>query len=73
MRAIANNLLSGENIMEGLSKNLPTEELIGQTNALMGELGYAESTMRHFRQAWNALKNHAKARGIVYLTAAFGD
>lgn len=59
--------------MEGLSKNLPIEELIRQTNALMGELGYAETTMRHFRQAWNALKNHAKARGMTHLTEEFGN
>jgi len=42
-----------------LAKDLPVEELIAETDAYMISLGYAPSTMRHFRQAWNALKNLA--------------
>jgi len=43
--------------METNQKILPIGELIKQTDALMVSLGYKPSVMRHFRQAWSALKN----------------
>ena len=58
--------------MENTKKNLPIEELIAQTDALMLRLGYKPSTMRHFRQAWNALKNLAKTRSETTLTTELG-
>jgi site-specific recombinase XerD len=58
--------------METFAKNLPITELIAQTDALMVKLGYTKSTMRHFRQAWSALKNHAARRGATTLTMKLG-
>lgn len=58
--------------MEVLSKNLPITELIAQTDALMVSLNYKPSVMRHFRQCWNALKNHAARRGETTLTMELG-
>lgn len=53
-------------------KYLPIIELIARTDALMIEIGYHESTMRRYRQAWNALKNHALKRGETVLTTELG-
>lgn len=55
-----------------LAKDLPVEELIAETDAYMISLGYAPSTMRHFRQAWNALKNLALRQGEHYFTQELG-
>jgi site-specific recombinase XerD len=55
-----------------LVKDLPVEELIAETDAYMVSLGYAPSTMRHFRQAWNALKNLALRQGEHYFTQELG-
>ncbi len=49
--------------MEQFAKNLPIAELIAETDAYMVSLGYTTSTLRHHRQAWNALKNMAIAKG----------
>jgi hypothetical protein len=38
----------------------------------MVSLGYKPSVMRHFRQCWNALKNHALRRGETHLTFELG-
>jgi len=58
--------------METNQKILPIGELIKQTDALMVSLGYKPSVMRHFRQAWSALKNYAKKRGENLLTTELG-
>jgi site-specific recombinase XerD len=58
--------------MQTLSNSIPIPELIAKTDALMVSLDYKPTVMRHFRQAWNALKNHAIRRGETYLTAEFG-
>lgn len=58
--------------MEPYAKNLPIAELIAQLDAYMVELGYTPSTLRHHRQAWNALKNLALAEGATYFTKELG-
>lgn len=58
--------------MQAVTRNIPISELIAETDALMVSLGYKPSVMRHFRQAWNALKNHALRRRENYLTADLG-
>lgn len=58
--------------MEPYAKNLPITELIAQLDAYMVELGYTPSTLRHHRQAWNALKNLALAEGATYFTKELG-
>lgn len=58
--------------MENLRNSLPISEVIARTDALMVELGYKPSVMRHFRQAWNALKNHAARHGENVLTTELG-
>ncbi len=58
--------------MEQFAKNLPIAELIAETDAYMVSLGYTTSTLRHHRQAWNALKNMAIAKGEVYFTKNLG-
>ncbi len=58
--------------MEELAKNLPINELIEELDHYMVSLGYAPSTLRHFRQAWGALKNLALKRGTTYFTKELG-
>ncbi len=58
--------------MEPYAKKLPIEELISQLDAYMVELGYTSTTLRHHRQAWNALKNLALNEGAVYFTKELG-
>jgi Site-specific recombinase XerD len=58
--------------MEQFAKHLPIAELIAETDAYMVSLGYTTSTLRHHRQAWNALKNLAFAKGEVYFTKSLG-
>lgn len=58
--------------MEPYAKNLPIAELIAQLDAYMVELGYTPSTLRHHRQAWNALKNLALAEGATHFTKELG-
>lgn len=58
--------------MEPYAKNLPIAEIIAQLDAYMVELGYTPSTLRHHRQAWNALKNLALAEGATYFTKELG-
>lgn len=58
--------------MEPYAKNLPIAELIAQLDAYMVELGYTPSTLRHHRQAWNALKNLALVEGATYFTKELG-
>lgn len=58
--------------MKQFAKQLPIAELIVETDAYMVSLGYTPSTLRHHRQAWNALKNLAVAKGEVYFTKNLG-
>lgn len=58
--------------MESLRKQQTVADLIEGTDALMVSLGYKPSVMRHFRQTWNALKNHALRRGETILTSELG-
>ena len=57
---------------ELMAKNIPITELIPKIDAYMVSLGYTESTMRHFRQAWSALKNLAVRQGELYFTHDLG-
>ena len=58
--------------MEPYAKNLPIAELIAQLDAYMVELGYTPATLRHHRQAWNALKNLALAEGATHFSKDLG-
>lgn len=58
--------------MEAFNQNIPISELIAKTDALMVSLDYKPSVMRHFRQAWSALKNYALKRDENCLTAELG-
>ena len=58
--------------MQTLTESLPIPELIAKTDALMVSLDYKPSVMRHFRQAWGALKNYALRCGENCLTAELG-
>lgn len=58
--------------MEPYAKNLPIAELIAQLDAYVVKLGYTSSTLRHHRQAWNALKNLAIAEGAIYFSKDLG-
>lgn len=58
--------------MNPYAKNLPIAELIAQLDAYMVGLGYTPSTLRHRRQAWNALKNLALAEGATYFSKDLG-
>jgi len=55
-----------------MERNLPIVELIPEIDQYMVNLGYTPSTMRHFRQCWNALKNLALAQGEEYFTHEIG-
>ncbi len=58
--------------MEVYVKYLPIGELITELDAYMVGLGYTPSTLRHHRQAWNALKNLAIAEGVAYFNKELG-
>lgn len=58
--------------MEPYAKNPPIEELIFQLDAYVVKQGYTPATLRHHRQAWNALKNLALAEGATYFTKELG-
>jgi len=58
--------------MDNLAYNLPITELIANLDAYMVQNGYAPSTMRRFRQAWNALKNLSLQEGSIYFTKELG-
>lgn len=52
--------------------DLPIPELIEKLDAHMVSLGYTASTLRHHRQAWNALKNLALAEGSTHFSKELG-
>lgn len=52
--------------------DLPIPDLIEKLDAYMVSLGYTASTLRHYRQAWNALKNLALAEEATYFTKELG-
>ncbi len=58
--------------MEPYAKNLPIDDLIAELDAYMVGLGYTSSTLRHHRQAWNALKNLTHEKGEMYFTKELG-
>lgn len=58
--------------MEVYANDLPIPELIEKLDAHMVSLGYTASTLRHHRQAWNALKNLAFAEGATYFSKELG-
>jgi site-specific recombinase XerD len=58
--------------MEQHAKHLSIGELIPELDAYMVRLGYTSSTLRHYRQAWNALKNLAITKGATYFTKELG-
>lgn len=58
--------------MEPFAKNLPIDDLIAELDAYMVGLGYTSSTLRHHRQAWNALKNLSHKKGEVYFSRELG-
>lgn len=58
--------------MNQFANDLPIPELIEQLDAYMVHLGYAASTLRHYRLAWNALKNLAIAEGATHFSKELG-
>ncbi len=58
--------------MEAYAINLPIDELIAKLDEYMVGLGYTKSTLRHYRQAWNALKNLTYQKGEQYFTKEIG-
>lgn len=58
--------------MNTYANNLPISELIEKMDAHMVSLGYTASTLRHYRQAWNALKNLALSEGATYFSKELG-
>lgn len=58
--------------MNVYANDLPIPELIEQLDAYMVSLGYTASTLRHHRQAWNALKNMALAEGATHFSKELG-
>ena len=58
--------------MNYLANDLPMEDLIQRLDAHMVEKGYTPYTMRHYRQAWSALKNLALKRGATHFTQELG-
>lgn len=52
--------------------DMPIPELIEKLDAHMVSLGYTASTLRHHRQAWNALKNLALADGATHFSKELG-
>jgi len=58
--------------MNTFANNLPISELIEKMDAHMVSLGYTASTLRHYRQAWNALKNLALSEGATHFSKELG-
>lgn len=58
--------------MNTYANNLPISELIEKMDAHMVSLGYTASTLRHYRQAWNALKNLALSEGATHFSKELG-
>lgn len=58
--------------MNVYANDLPISELIEKMDAHMVSLGYTASTLRHHRQAWNALKNLALAEGATHFSKNLG-
>ena len=58
--------------MNTYANDLPIPELIEKLDAHMVSLGYTASTLRHHRQAWNALKNLAMAEGATHFSKELG-
>ena len=58
--------------MNTYANDLPLAELIEKLDSHMVSLGYTVSTLRHYRQAWNALKNLAFAEGATHFSKELG-
>lgn len=58
--------------MNTYAYDLSIPELIEKLDAHMVSLGYTASTLRHHRQAWNALKNLALAEGATHFSKELG-
>ena len=58
--------------MNAYVNDIPIPELIEKLDAYMVGLGYTASTLRHYRQAWNALKNLALAEGATHFSKELG-
>lgn len=58
--------------MNTYANDLPISELIEKMDAHMVSLGYTASTLRHYRQAWNALKNLALSEGATHFSKELG-
>lgn len=58
--------------MEEIVYDLPVSELINELDAYMVSLGYSPNTLRHLRQAWNALKNLALKEGATHFSKELG-
>lgn len=58
--------------MNDYANDVPIPELIEKLDAHMVSLGYTASTLRHHRQAWNALKNLALAEGATHFSKELG-
>ena len=58
--------------MNYLANDIPMEELIARLDAHMVEKGYTANTMRHFRQAWNALNKLTVKKGTTHFTKEIG-
>ena len=58
--------------MNAYVNDIPIPELIAKLDAYMVGLGYTASTLRHYRQAWNALKNLALAEGVTHFSKELG-
>lgn len=58
--------------MNTFAYDLPIPELIEKLDAHMVSLGYTASTLRHHRQAWNALKNLALVEGATHFSRELG-
>lgn len=58
--------------MSTYANDLPIPELIEKMDAHMVSLGYTASTLRHYRHAWNALKNLALSEGATHFSKELG-
>lgn len=58
--------------MKKTIEELTLKDLIDQTREHLKSLNYAKDTMRHYENAWTALKNYAEKEGIGYFTTEFG-
>lgn len=54
--------------MKKYKNKVPIADLIQQLDSHMVELGYTKYTMRHFREAWSALKNLTYREGKNYFS-----